>query len=378
MAGPTWRWGAVAAAVAVLIALPPLAGALPAAESNRTAEELLASVRASGSVGWSGYGESRGTLVLPDVRELSDVGDLVGSTTRVRAWWRGPRQWRVNALSLVGETDTTRDRGGGWTWQSADRRAIRLVGDLDVRLPAAADLLAPTLGRRLAGTEDVTVRRLPARRVAGVSAAGLRLLPRQPALTTVRLVDLWVEPDTGLPLRVEVRVAGEGGSAGGDPAGGDEGVVTLSSSLLEVDLSAPAVERTRFSPPAGVSVTRVDAPDLAAAADRFAPYVLPDELAGLPRRQRSALSTGGGVGTYGDGFTAVALLPLPEDLARSIIRRVNPGVDAEQAAVSTPLVNGLVGRDGRGRAFLAAGTVPPSTLSAALAQLRVTPPPRRR
>ena len=384
MAGPTWRWGAVAAGLAVLMALPALAGALPVRESGGSAEELLAKVRASGTVGWSGYGESRGTLVLPDVRELSDLADLVGSTTRVRAWWRGPREWRVNALSLVGETDITRDRGGGWTWQSADRRAIRLAGDLDVRLPTAADLLAPTLGRRLAGTEDVDVSRLPARRVAGVSAAGLRLVPRQPALTTVQLVDMWVEPDSGLPLQVEVRVPSQGRPAGGapdqkDPAqrAADQGDIVLQAGLLEVDLSAPAVERTRFWPPAGAQVTRVDAPDLAAAADRFAPYVLPDELAGLPRRPRSTLSAGGGVGTYGDGFTAVALVPLPEDLARSIIRRVNPAAGAEQAAVSTPLVNGLVGRDGRGRAFLAAGTVPPSTLSAALAQLRATPPPRR-
>ncbi len=374
MAEPTWRWGAVAAGVAALMALPALAGALPARDSGRSAEELLAKVRASGTVGWSGYGESRGTLVLPDVRELSDLGDLVGGTTRVRAWWRGPREWRVNALSLVGETDTTRDRGGGWTWHSADRRALRLVGDLDVRLPAAADLLAPTLGRRLAGTEDVTVRRLPARRVAGMSAAGLRLVPRQPALTTVHRVDLWVEPDSGLPLQVEVRVPGHGGAEGGET---DEGEIALQAGLLEVDLAPPAQERTRFSPPARAQVTRVDAPDLAAAADRFAPYVLPDELAGLPRRPRSALSVGGGVGTYGDGFTAVALVPLPEDLARSIIRRVDPGGNAEQAAVSTPLVSGLIGRDGRGRAFLAAGTVPPSTLSAALAQLRVTPPARR-
>lgn len=366
--GIPWRWSAVALPVALLLALPALAGALPATGSDATAAELLAKVRASGSVGWSGYGESRGTVVLPDVGELSDVGALVGGTTRARAWWRGPDEWRVDALSLVGETDTTRDRRGGWTWRSADRQAIRLAGRQDVRLPAAADLLAPMLGRRLAGTQDVSASRLPARRVAGRSAPGVRLVPRRPERTTVASVDLWVEPASGLPLSVEVRAVGEP-----EPS--------LRASLLELDLAAPSAARAHFHPPADATVTTVDAPDLAALADRFAPYALPGELAGLPRRARSALSVGGGVGTYGDGFTAVAVVPLPEDLARDIIRRVSgsdPGGDPQQAAVATPLVNALVGRDRRGRAYLVAGTVPAAILADALAALRADPPPRVR
>lgn len=354
--------------MALLLALPTLAGALPATASDLPADELLGKVRASGSVGWSGYGESRGALVLPDVRELSDVGALVGGTTRVRAWWRGPDEWRVDALGPVGETDTTRDARGGWTWRSADRQAIRLAGTQDVRLPAAADLLAPTLGRRLAGTQDVTASRLPARRVAGRSVPGVRLVPRQPDRTTVTSVDLWVEPDTGLPLAVEVRAVGQP-----EP--------TLRASLLEVDLTAPSADRAHFHPPADATVTAVDAPDLAALADRFAPYSLPPQLVGLPRRARSTLSVGGGVGTYGDGFTALAVVPIPEDLARDIIRRVadpDTAGDPQEAAVATPLVNAVVGRDRRGRSYLLAGTVPASTLTDALAALRADPPPRTR
>lgn len=362
MARLTWRWAVVAGLVGALGSLPALAGALPADGSAATADELLQRVRASDDVAWSGYGTSRGTLVVPDVRELSDLPGLVGETTRARAWWRGPDDWRVDALSLVGQTDTTRDADGGWTWQSADRRAVRIVGDLEVRLPAAGDLLAPVLGHRLAGTADVEATRLPARRVAGRSADGLRLVPREPQATTVRSVDLWVEPRTGLPLRVEVRTSADAPS--------------LTATLLDLDLSGPEPADTAFERPARADVVVGEAPDIAAAADRFAPYLLPDALADLPRRARGPLPTGGGVGTYGDGFTALALVPLPRGLADDVIRRVDPEDDDRTAVISTPLVNAVVGRGERGRGYLLVGTVPQARLLRALAQLRLSPPPR--
>ena len=360
-----WRWGVVAALLAVLVSLPSLAGAFPAQRSTLSPAGLLERIRASDGVGWSGYGESRGSLVLPDVRELGELPGLFAGTTRARAWWRGPDQWRVDALTPVGEVDTTRDANGGWTWNSADRRALRIVGELDVRLPAAPDLLAPVLGHRLAGTSDVAVSALPARRVAGRSADGVRLVPDDPARTTVSAVDLWADVASGLPLRVDVFARGQ-----------DEPVLT--SVLLDLDLSTPPVSRTDFARPRGATVTVGEAPDVAALADRFAPYALPDTVAGVPRRSRSALSTGGGAGTYGDGFTALALLPLPDGLGRQLISRIDdPDGDARTARVSTPLVNAVVGLGRGDRAYLLVGTVPEDLLTAALVQLRAVPPPRR-
>ncbi len=354
----------MAAGVAALMSVPSLAGALPADPQTPGPAELLKRIRGSHDVAWSGYGESRGSLQLPDVRELDELPGLVGGTTRTRAWWRGPDDWRVDALTLVGEVDTTRDVDGGWTWDSADRRALRIVGELDVRLPAASDLLAPALGHRLAGTADVVVSELPARRVAGRAAAGVRLVPRDAAATTVRAVDLWADPGTGLPLRVEVQAVGE-----------DQPVLT--AVLLDLDMSRPPAERTDFEPPRQSTVTVGDAPDIAALADRFAPYALPDELAGLPRRARSALSTGGGVATYGDGFTALAVVPLPPDLGRRLVDRIDPDGDGTTARVSTPLVSGLVAVARRDRAYLLVGTVPDPLLTRALVQLRADPPPLR-
>lgn len=358
-----WRWAVVAAGVAAVTALPSLAGALPVDAPPVPPAELLERIRASSAVGWSGYGESSGRLVLPDVRELGDLPGLVGGTTRTRTWWRGPDEWRVDALTLVGEVDTTRDPDGTWTWNSADRRALRIVGQLDVRLPAAPDLVAPVLGHRLAGTRDVELSALPDRRVAGRAAAGVRLEPRDPASTTVRAVDLWAEPRTGLPLRVEVRAAGEA-----EPV--------LTAVLLDLELGTPPRSRTTFLPAAGAAVSVGRAPDVAAAADRFAPFELPAALAGLPRRQRSELSVGGGVGTYGDGFTALAVLPLPFDTGSGLVRRIEPDGDGSTARVPTPLVNGLVATV-RDRAYLLVGTVPDPVLRRALAQLRLDEPPLR-
>lgn len=352
-----------AALVAALIALPSLAGALPVRGTDATAEQLVAKVRASTDVGWSGYAESRGSLVLPDVRELSQLPGLLGGATRARAWWRGPDDWRVDALSLVAETDTTRDATGGWTWDSADRRATRVEGELDVRLPVPADLLAPVLGHRLAGTADVELRRLPARRVAGRGADGLRLTPRDPAATTISSVDLWVEPETGLVLHVEVR-------------GADQDEPSLSSTVLDLDLTAPPPERTRFVPPDDVVPLVATAPDLAALADRFAPYRLPGVLNGLPRGDRGPVGRLRGVATYGDGFTALALVPIPQDLAHRVIDRVDEQDTDDIASISTPLVHALVGVGQRGRAYLLVGTVPVERLEAALTQLIDDPPPR--
>lgn len=359
-----WRWAVVAAGTALVLLLPSVVAALPVTTTTLSASELLQRVRASGDVGWSGYGESRGSLALPHVHDLEDLPELLGDTTRTRAWWRGPDSWRVDALSLVGETDTVRGPGGTWTWESADARAVRVDGDVGVRLPTAADLLAPTLGRRLAGTPDVVARRLPARRVAGRAADGLRLAPRSPDGTSVRSVEMWVDPASGLPLRVEVWADGQDAPS-------------LVSLLLDLELERPAASRTSFVPPPDAVTTVVAAPDLAALSDRFAPYRLPDELAGVSRAAAGDGATGG-VGVYGQGLQAVAVVPLPRDVARRAVRRIDPGGDGRTAVVQTPLLSAVVARDGRRRAYLVAGTVPLERLTAVLVALRADPPARIR
>ena len=349
----------LAALVAVLAALPSAVGALPAARSDLTAEQLRDRVRSSAGVGWSGTAESRAGLALPDVRELGDLPALLGGTTRTRTWWRAPDQWRVDEQRLTGEQDVIADRGSTTTWDSADNRADVLFGELPVRLPQPVDLLAPVLGRRLAGAPGTVLSRLPERRVAGRSAAGLRLVPAEPATSTVDAVDLWADPDTGLPLRVEVRARGEQRPV-------------LTSLLLDLDLEVPPTERVRFALPESAQISVDQVPDIAAAVDRAVPFLLPDVLAGAGRAQVAGLEQARGVGTYGAGLSAFAVVPLPADVAGRLRRRL---AVTGGTRLSTPLVQGLLGGGGD-RSYLLVGTVPPEVLDRALAELVAQPPPR--
>lgn len=358
MGRPSWRWGAWLALVGLLCALPALAGSRPAGSSDVSASVLLDRVRASGSVGFSAYAESTSSLPLPDVDQLGDLPALLGGTTRTRAWWRGPDAFRVDALSLVGEVDTVRDAQGTWTWISADRLAGRLEGDDAVRLPRPSDLLAPVLGRQLAAAPGLEPSRLPVRRVAGRSAAGLRLTPSVPTATTVRHVDLWVEERTGLALRVEVVAAGRA-------------VASLSAEVLDLSLGVPDAERVRFVPPDDATVVAAEELDLAREADRFAPFALPARLAGLARSDDvTALRGVGGVATYGEGVGAFAVLPV---LGRSRrLMRATATTDPDRGTVVTPLVNVALRRID-GVVFVASGTVPLSLLERALDELARTP-----
>lgn len=357
------RWAVVAVLVAGLCAAPSAVQALPASGDDLDAGTLLDRVQHSDAVGWSGYGESRGDLVLPDVSVLGDLPGLISGTARVRAWWRSPSEYRADELSAVGEKDVAVDGTDTWTWDSAARSVVLLHGDVGARLPRAADLLAPLLGARLSRTADTAVSRLPARRVARTDALGLRLVPRDPSVTTVAAVDLWAEPRTGLVLRVEVHAK-------------DAQRIALTSELLDVSLSTPSASLTVFVPPTDAAVDVAQSSDIAAAADRLAPFVLPGTLAGLTAAPRV---TGiGGVGTYGTGFTLLAVVPLQRDTAGSLLRDLTTsGPPGDEATFSTDLVQGLVARL-RGRAYLLVGTVGPDVLRAALAQLSASPPPRRR
>ena len=53
---------------------------------------------------------------------------------------------------------------------------------------------------------------MPARRVAGTSAPGLRLVPASD-LSSIDHADLWLDPASGVPLRVEVYAEGASTSA---------------------------------------------------------------------------------------------------------------------------------------------------------------------
>ncbi len=351
--------------IALLVSLPAAIAALPVSDSSISASDLLAAVRGSAGVAYSGYAESRAGLTLPDVREVGDVLELLGESTSMRVWYAGPRAFRVDALHPAGEKDLAVDESGSWLWDSFEQRATRVEGQSEVRLARPADLLPPELGRRMAAAAAVDeVSRIAPRRVAGREAPGLRISPRS-VETTIGSVDLWADRRTGLPLAVEVTTR-----TGRRPV--------ISTLFLDLDLRRPSTARLSFDPPRDAEVDVTTAIDLAQEVDLFSPFVLPDSLADRPRRT----AVGRGAGTYGDGFVLVAVLTLPERLVRRARRDLDgpltptiTGPYGEASLVETPLLRGMIftGPRGDGVGYAVAGTVTRAVLERVAVALTAQP-----
>ena len=347
---------ALVAALAVVVPLAPRL--LPAQASDVSPSALADTIAQSRSVAWSGDVTTQGTLQIPDVDSFAGVAQLFGERNDVRAWWRGPTSWRVDRVRQTGETGLVRegDRLTSWVFESA-RATVSPYSP--VRLPDVSDLLPNQLAQRLlAGARDGELSRIPARRVAGRDAPGLRLTPSGDR-TTIGRVDVWADASTGLPLRVEVTAAGA-----------DRPILT--SRVDRLDLDPPAPDTTTFTPPPDAEVRTRDAVDLAAGANVFAPFTLPDDVADLSRR--GEVGDLGAVGVYGRGPTALVAIPLRRDVVRDVRDQLSASASAEQTDAGTALTIGplsvLVSTGERGRGtFLLAGTVTPQTLADAATEL---------
>lgn len=357
-----WRWALVAAVAAVLVAAPVALTALPASATMAPAA-LRARVLASINRPYQGYAESTGSLGLPALPNLSEVTSLLGGTTRLRSWYVAPEHWRVDEITGVGERDTYAVPGSQYVWDNGQNQYTQVVGDEPIRLPRGGDLLPPDLARRVLSDED-KVAALPAKRVAGIDAAGLRVTPSDPQ-TAIGQVDIWADPDTGLPLRVEVTAKGQHAPF----------VVTafqsVSTQRPDDDVIAP-----KPSPDSGFATT--DAPDVIGA---FGGFPLPAQLAGRPL-QTDRVGSGRGLGFYGTGLSAFIAVPLPRNVGEGVVNSMGK-VGAK--TVPLPIGQGtlltinplsvLVERAGY-RTFLLAGAVDPALLTQAAAELSTLP--RRR
>ncbi len=355
--GALRRWGSALGGTLLLAGVPAAVSRLPADADRVPPADLLARIRASATTGYQGYAESSGRIVLPDVPQVEEVFALLGGTTRLRVWWRGPADWRVDTITAIGEHGLYHDGLGTRAWDSFDRRVTRVYGDPAVRLPRPADLLPPELGRRLAAAvrDGDALAALRPREVAGRSVPGVRVVPGDPA-TTIGRVDVWADPRTGLPL--EVRLTAKGAR---HPA--------IESRFLELSLATPRPERTTFVPPRDAEYHTQQAADLLAAIDGFAPLLLPDRAGARARRGGSDGAT-----TYGEGFGQVAAVVVPGRLARRVYRALEAApardLDAGTRALTTPLLNGLVVTDaGFGTGLVVSGAVTVETLRTVAAQL---------
>jgi hypothetical protein len=355
------RWLIVLVVAAALVVTPVLISAFPASRSAISALDLAARIRASGAVAWSGLVRTIGSLDVPASASFANVGQLLGESSDIRVWWRRPDSWRVDRIRSTGEEDLVRrgDRTVRWVFES-ETATISPVSS--IRLPDASDLLPPTLGRwMLQGARNDELARLPALRIAGVDAPGLRLVPHE-AGTTIGHVDVWADVTSGLPLRVEVYGAGHAPPV-------------LTSWMTEVTLADPSRASTRFRPPEGIRVERDQSVDVASAANALTSEQMPAALGGLPRRGELG---SGAVGIYGRGPTFLLAVPLRGDVFYPLQEQLQSSAAAAEVDVGTLLAAGPIDllsvphRFGYGGVLLA-GTVTADALKQAAAELLARP-----
>jgi hypothetical protein len=348
----------VACGVALVCALPAIIGAWPVPASPLSAAALRARILRSAEVPYQGYTESNVDLDLPSLPDLGDVSSLLDGITDQYAWYRSPGHWRADIITATGENDTYQTSQGTFQWSYSANLLTHIVGAQPVRLPQAADLLPPALALRLLGFASSATRisRLPSRRVAGVDAAGLRLVPDDPE-TTIGAVDIWADPASGLP--VEVDIIGQGASQ-----------PILVTRFLELSQSRPSLAVVTPDPAPGVGVTTTRLPDISGILNRFGPP-LPGQIAGMNRVPApSGLED---VAAYGSGFSRFAVLPLPNQVGQSAL---NAAEDAGAGGISlsggtgalidTPLLTVLLAQSqSGGPVFLLTGAVTPTLLERA-------------
>ena len=349
------RWAAVALGVLLVFTLPVVWLHRPTPGSEISASALLARVRAAQGHPWSGYVVSQGSLQLPVATRFTDLGSLFGEQNKLRVWWRGDDAWRVDRLTTAGEDDLVHDGEQTTTYSFEDAEAVTST-DPDIRLPRTADLLPPVLvGRLLRDVDAAEATRIDTRRVGGRVAPGLRLRPASPQ-SSIDHVDLWADPETGVPLRVEVY----GGSAG--PAG-------LTSEIRSFDPATPGTDRVTLTPTATTEQSYDDVLDIADAANQYAPLRPPRSVAGLPETS----ATDGAVGVYGTGLTQLIAIPLRGREAAPLRRQiaVTPGVvvDGTGTLVAVGPLGVLLTGAGSDGGFLLAGTVTGATLRTAARDL---------
>lgn len=357
--------------------MPGLIGLIPA-DAERVDLATLRTRILAADPEHAGYAESVGSLGLPDLPAIDDVAGLLGGRTRMRVWHESAGAWRVDLLTGTGERDQYAVPTGTTNWDYEENLRTDLVGFPALRLPRPADLLPPALAKRLLSMAGpgAKLESLSARRVAGVSAAGLRARPTDPD-TTVGSVDVWADPRSGLPVAVEV-------------TGRTAGPADLRSQFLELRQGEDVVPAERLDPPTpeDAQYAVAEAPQVSQALDERLPDTLPDRLVGR-RAQTPEDDAPRALRVYGSGFSGFSALTLPPGLDRRIFRAARvggavvrpletrtpppvPGIDPDPqtALIRTPLLTLLILTDtADGSGYLLAGPVTETVLLAAAREL---------
>ncbi len=358
------RWLVVAVLTVAAVAVPFVPNVLPTSTAAIDPARLRDLIMRSANVPHQGFAESSGRLPVPELPKLASVTSLLTGTTRVRTWYASPSRERFDVVTTTGETDVYRTVDGEQTYESGENKVTDLYGTLPIRLPRAGDLLPPELARRiLNAAPDDALSSIPAQRIAGIAAAGLRLRPTDPD-TTVGHVDIWADPVSGVPLRVELTAKNAE-----DPV--------LITRFLDFSLDPPGDDVLTAKLAPNVGAGSIEASDIADALGRFGLVAAPDRLAGRDLRIEDLA---GIAGVYGTGLSSFVVVQLPRDVADAAFdaARKAGGQEATNAAyLQVPPLSLAVVRSNAGRrTFLLAGLVSTQVLEQAggeLAALRRSP-----
>jgi outer membrane lipoprotein-sorting protein len=343
--GARRRYATMTVAIALLVSLPAVVGAIPVSAKKVPVRTLLAQIQASDEIPYTGLASASGQLAIPDLGVGTDVTALLSGTNRLRVWWASPERYRVDRVTFAAESDVYRNGDQVWTWDSDRRIAVLTAGKPQIPLPGPQDALPPNLARRLlAEAQPADVHPAGAKRIAGRTVLGLVWNPGD-VRSTIGQVKVWVDQNTGLPLAVAVRATSGGSRA-------------FSSSFLDISMSAPNPSVFRFEPAKDPTATRENTepggPDSAAAT-----FALPPTIGGLPQRSPPSPL----IATYGEGPSIVAVTAL-DPLAAGALRQqldspsrppVN-GAFGEGSLIQSPLLTGLVFHTAR-NGYVLLGTV---------------------
>jgi hypothetical protein len=360
-----WRWLAVLACVAVLCCLPVLASALPVSVQKLTPQQLENRILGSERMSFSGYAESNATFGLPPLPAFSSVTPLLDGVTRMRVWQASPDHWRVDTLSDAGENDTYQAGSDAFIWDSGEQLLTGIYGTQAVRLPRAADLVPSALATRIISEAGPGAKLglLPPRRVAGESAAGLKITPASPQ-STVAQADVWASPGTGLPLLVEVFSRGSA-----QPA--------LETQFLQAGPWTPDASVLTPQRGPGTGFTTTTPAGFTGVLKNLDDEVLPGSLAGFARQPSPVPQ----IGVFGSGLTTFAVLTFRRGIGGQLLSdALDAGAapltydDGTGAVASAPLVNLVLVHPYRSPdTFLLVGLVSKTALERAGAVLAAKP-----
>jgi outer membrane lipoprotein-sorting protein len=325
----------VVAAGAIVLPTMSAAGDVP----DRTPEEVLALLSSSTGLPFSGTVEQSSSLGLPELPDSgmrgsasSDESAIVEFLTddhSARVFSDGGDGQRVQILDRLAERNLIRNGNDVWAYDSKRDEAVHTVlpEDSEFSAPATPPDLAEALLAKIDPSTAVSVE--SGGQVAGRDVYDLVLTPRTDE-TLVAEIELSVDAETGLPLRVAV-----------DSVNGTESAFAVA--FRTIDYDSPSPELFTFTPAEGTVVHEKQPRSGDAPA--------------FPEHPEPVVT--------GEGWASV--VELPADVLASADPEQATLLDQLTVAVpegrvlSTALVSVLFTNDGR----VLAGAVPVQTLQAA-------------